>query len=58
MTNEMLQDEYNHLVHDIAWYKKRMEQYRESFWNVCEKVKTSNNLNDIKEFTKKEYERY
>lgn len=31
--------EYNHLVNEKDWYKKRMEEYRDSFWNIVKLIK-------------------
>ena len=50
--------DYNHLVNEVNWYKKRMEEYRKSFWKVCDIVAESSDLTKIKELTKKELERY
>ena len=50
--------DYNHLVNDVKWYKKMMEEYRKSFWKVCDIVEKSSDLTKIKELTKKELERY
>lgn len=47
-----------HLQNEIEWYKKRMEEYRKSFWKVCDIVAKSSDLTKIKELTKKELERY
>lgn len=50
--------DYNHLVIEVEWFKKRMREYRESFWKVCDIVAESSDLTKIKELTKKELERY
>ena len=50
--------EYNHLVNEVKWFKKMMEEYRKSFWKVCDIVEKSSDLTKIKELTKKELERY
>lgn len=50
--------EIKHLNNDVAWYKKMMEEYRESFWKVCDMVAKSSDLVKLKELTKKELQRY
>lgn len=50
--------EIKHLKNDVAWYKKRMEEYRESFWKVCDVVAKSSDVTKIKELTEKELQRY
>lgn len=50
--------DYNHLVNEVKWFKKMTEEYRKSFWKVCDIVEKSSDLTKIKELTKKELERY
>lgn len=52
--------EYNHLVNERDWYKKRMEEYRDSFWRVVEIIKNNKSQipNEVYDEVIKEYERY
>lgn len=57
--NKISNDEkINHYENDVEWYKKRMEQYRESFFNVCYLIENSNSDDYIKHFISMEKKRY
>ena len=50
--------ELKHIQNEAGWYKKRMEEYRESFFMVCDLIKSSNIPESIKHFVELEEKRY
>lgn len=51
-------DELKHCKKEAKWYKKRMEQYRKSFFMVCNLIDTCGVPESIKYFVKQEELRY
>lgn len=51
-------DELNHYKKEVEWYKMRMEQYRKSFFMVCNLIDTCGVPESIKYFVKQEELRY
>ena len=47
-----------HLENDVMWYRKRMKEYRESFFKVCDIVEHSDSPEIIKRLVKEELDRY
>lgn len=47
-----------HIQNEAGWYKKRMEEYRKSFFMVCDLIKSSNVSESIKHFVGLEEKRY
>ena len=50
--------EVRHLENDSKWYKQRMEEYRKSFFMVCDLIKSSNVPESVKYFVEREEKRY
>lgn len=50
--------ELKHIQNEAGWYKKRMEEYRKSFFMVCDLIKSSNVPESIKYFVEREEKRY
>lgn len=50
--------ELKHIQNEAGWYKKRMEEYRKSFFMVCDLIKSSNVPESIKHFVELEEKRY
>ena len=50
--------ELKHIQNEASWYKKRMEEYRKSFFMVCDLIKSSNTSESIKHFVELEEKRY
>lgn len=52
--------DYDHLINERDWYKKRMEEYRDSFWKIVSLIKANKTqlpevvYNEVME----EYEKY
>lgn len=51
-------EELNHYKKEAEWYKMRMEQYRKSFFMVCNLIDTCGVPESIKYFVKQEELRY
>ena len=51
-------EELNHCKKEAEWYKMRMEQYRKSFFMVCNLIDTCGVPESIKYFVKQEELRY
>lgn len=51
-------DELNHYKKEVEWYKMRMEQYRKSFFMICNLIDTCGVPESIKYFVKQEELRY
>ena len=47
-----------HLEYEIEWFKGRMDDYKNSFFMVCDLVKNSNVPNSVKYFVEREEKRY
>ena len=58
MTQTMLQYEYNRLVHEVEWFKKRMTQYRQSLYDIKAASDKAESLEELKKFIEKEYNIY
>lgn len=58
MTQAMLQYEYNHLVHEVEWFKKRMTQYRQSLYDIKATSDKAESLEELKKFIEKEHNTY
>ena len=54
----MLQYEYNRLVHEVEWFKKRMTQYRQSLYDIKAASDKAESLEELKKFIEKEYNIY
>ena len=50
--------EYHHLVNEVEWYKKRMSEYRDSFWSVVNLVIHSDCPEEVKAAVLAEYNKY
>lgn len=50
--------ELKHIQNEAGWYKKRMEEYRKSFFMVCDLIKSSNVPESVKYFVEQEEKRY
>lgn len=50
--------ELKHIQNEAGWYKKRMEEYRKSFFMVCDLIKSSNVPESVKYFVEREEKRY
>lgn len=50
--------EVRHFENDSKWYKQRMEEYRKSFFMVCDLIKSSNVPESVKYFVEQEEKRY
>ena len=50
--------EVRHFKNDSKWYKQRMEEYRKSFFMVCDLIKSSNVPESVKYFVELEEKRY
>ena len=50
--------ELKHIQNDSKWYKQRMEEYRKSFFMVCDLIKSSNVPESVKYFVELEEKRY
>lgn len=48
----------HHICNERDWFKKRMNQYKTSFFDLCNFIEKSNNLEEIKELVKEECRRY
>lgn len=48
----------SHLQNEIEWYKKRLDEYKNSFFMVCDLVKNSNVPDSVKYFVEREEKRY
>ena len=48
----------HHVCNERDWFKKRMNQYKTSFFDLCNFIEKSNNLEEIKELVKEERRRY
>lgn len=51
-------DELKQCKKEVKWYKQRMEQYRKSFFMVCNLIDTCGVPESIKYFVKQEELRY
>lgn len=47
-----------HLENEIEWFKGRMDDYKNSFFMVCDLVKNSNVPDSVKYFVEREEKRY
>ena len=47
-----------HLEYEIEWFRGRMDDYKNSFFMVCDLVKNSNVPNSVKYFVEREEKRY
>lgn len=50
--------ELKHIQNEAGWYKKRMDEYRKSFFRVCDIVEHSDAPDIIKKLVKEEKDRY
>lgn len=50
--------ELKHIQNEAGWYKKRMEEYRKSFFMVCDLIKSSNVPESVKYFVEQEELKY
>lgn len=50
--------ELKHIQNEVNWYKKRMEEYRKSFFMVCDLIKSSNVPESVKYFVEQEKLKY
>lgn len=48
----------SHLQNEIEWYKRRMNDYKKSFYMICDLIKSSNVPDSIKYFVELEEKRY
>ena len=48
----------SHLQNEIGWFKSRMDEYRKSFFKVCDIVEHSDAPDIIKQLVKEEVSRY
>lgn len=55
---EPVPDSTEHLKKEVEWYKKRMSEYRASFFRICDIVEHSDCHNIIKQLIKEERSRY
>lgn len=51
-------DKLNKANSDAAWYHKRMEEYRESFFKVCDLVREASDLEELKKAVEEEHNRW
>lgn len=47
-----------HLENEIEWFKGRMDDYKKSFFMICDLIKSSNVSESIKYFVEREEKRY
>ena len=47
-----------HLENEIEWFKGRMDDYKKSFFMICDLIKSSNVPESIKYFVEREEKRY
>ena len=47
-----------HLENEIEWFKGRMDDYKKSFFMVCDLIKSSNVPESVKYFVEREEKRY
>ena len=48
----------NHLENEIEWFRGRMDDYKKSFFMVCDLIKSSNVPESVKYFVEREEKRY
>lgn len=47
-----------HLENEVEWFKGRMDDYKKSFFMICDLIKSSNVPESIKYFVEREEKRY